>query len=1074
NEILFNSGLSERTYTVIGQGLVDAALSLKADERRKLFEEAAGIGLYRARKEQAMRRLDNTKRNLERVEDILAELNPRLRSLDRQAKRAREYEQIKTDLQEVLREWYGYHWHRAQGELKDAREAAQIHEASLDQARQVQGSYSDELNATRDKINSLRARLSSWHRRLAELHTERETTSRDLAVGDERQRALREERDRLITQKTGLEEEIAGLKARLSEINEEVERLQSEAREAEVQAAEVRKSFDGRISERQKIEEATQARRDEIAGFRAREIELEARKAELESRVERFQVRKESVASALGEAEKAYQAVEGKFKEAHSNRQKAEKNLLKVEEALKTEQSNLAQLEEERKNGLAEQAEYKAKMAGLQAQLDVLDQAERALTGYASGARLLLEAARNKSLDGSRGALSNYLEVPPEMEVAVAAALGDFVDAVLLESEGDSEKAMELLAGESSRATLLPMKSLMPLAPLKAPKMDGCLGVASSLVSVPPDMRPVVDLLLGQVLIVKGRKDARAALAGQDGQARAVTLHGEVFHASGAILVDSEGGAGTISRPRERRELSDELEATGKLVEQISSKLSGLTENVEKQQLAIKELEGNIEKARGEQESAKAALNEIELATEHARRQLEWEKSQQLGLEDELNDAIEGVTSMAKEKAELAGKIEEGAEELKAQTMALANLSVDDLQEQLNHWTTLVAVSRRAVEDGQVRQAERQQAVDKSLAQFRTVKERLDGLELQIQAIKDEIGSWRDSEGTVGGEIGALQVLIDPAEEELRTADSEQEELQAKEAEARQALNVAERNHTQAQIGLARKQEALDRLRQRVEDDFGLVEFEYDETISGPTPLPFGDLVEKLPVVTELSAEIEEILKRQRAQLRRMGSINPEAQQEYQEVSERQTFLVSQVADLTSAEKDIREVITELESLMEREFRKTFDVVASEFREIFTRLFGGGSARLLLTDETDLTQTGIDIEARLPGKRAQRLALLSGGERSLTAAALVFSLLKASPTPFCVMDEVDAMLDEANVGRFRDVLADLSKQTQFVVITHNRNTVQAADVIYGITMGRDTSSQIISLKLDEVDERYSS
>jgi chromosome segregation protein len=221
-------------------------------------------------------------------------------------------------------------------------------------------------------------------------------------------------------------------------------------------------------------------------------------------------------------------------------------------------------------------------------------------------------------------------------------------------------------------------------------------------------------------------------------------------------------------------------------------------------------------------------------------------------------------------------------------------------------------------------------------------------------------------------------------------------------------------------------------------------------------------------MVEELPDDLGETIRRQRAQLRRMGAINPEAQAEYLEVKERYEFMTNQVVDLRQAETDIKEVITELDLLMEREFRRTFEAVAAEFRQIFTRLFGGGTARLVLTNPDDLTETGIDIEARLPGRRAQGLSLLSGGERSLTATALVFSLLKVSPTPFCVLDEVDAMLDEANVGRFRDLLRELAENTQFIVITHNRNTVQAADVIYGVTMGRDSVSQVISLKLDEV------
>jgi chromosome segregation protein len=198
--------------------------------------------------------------------------------------------------------------------------------------------------------------------------------------------------------------------------------------------------------------------------------------------------------------------------------------------------------------------------------------------------------------------------------------------------------------------------------------------------------------------------------------------------------------------------------------------------------------------------------------------------------------------------------------------------------------------------------------------------------------------------------------------------------------------------------------------------------------------------------------------------------VNPEIHAEYVQVKDRFEFLTEQVADLRKAETDLKEVIAELDLLMEREFQRTFEAVAHEFHQIFARLFGGGSARLVLTMPEDLTETGIDIEARLPGRREQGLTLLSGGERSLTAAALVFSLLKVSPTPFCVLDEVDAMLDEANVGRYRDLLRELSEQTQFVVITHNRNTVQAAEVLYGVTMGADSTSQVISLRLDEVSE----
>jgi chromosome segregation protein len=304
----------------------------------------------------------------------------------------------------------------------------------------------------------------------------------------------------------------------------------------------------------------------------------------------------------------------------------------------------------------------------------------------------------------------------------------------------------------------------------------------------------------------------------------------------------------------------------------------------------------------------------------------------------------------------------------------------------------------------------------------------------------------------------------------LKDLEQKYETIQNELSLVQQSLTNSERYVTQGQLDYSRNKDVMDNLRRRIEEDFGLVSFEYSTSISGPNPLPFDGLVEELPNVTEIEPSLEENINRQRAQMRRIGPINPEAEEEYISVKERHEFLSTQVEDLKKADLDLRQVILELDALMQREFRKTFDAVALEFKDLFSRLFGGGSAKLYLTDEENFNNTGIEIEAILPGRREQGLSLLSGGERSLTAVALIFSLLKVSPTPFCVLDEVDAALDESNVGRFCDLLRELSENIQFIVITHNRNTVQAADVIYGITMGKDSVSKMISLKLDEISD----
>jgi chromosome segregation protein len=284
---------------------------------------------------------------------------------------------------------------------------------------------------------------------------------------------------------------------------------------------------------------------------------------------------------------------------------------------------------------------------------------------------------------------------------------------------------------------------------------------------------------------------------------------------------------------------------------------------------------------------------------------------------------------------------------------------------------------------------------------------------------------------------------------------------------------VAERQFTQLQLELSRREDQLNNLQEKIEDDFGLVAYDYGQKMDGPTPLPFGDdLIADLPSIEEMPKSSEAEIKRLKGQIRRIGPINAEAQTEYYEVKERYEFLTHQISDLENASAGLNKVIEELDTLMERDFVKTFKSVNQEFSEYFSRLFSGGDAKLVFSDQDNPVEGGVDIEARLPGRRQQGLALLSGGERSLTAVALIFALLKVSPTPFCVLDEVDAMLDESNVGRFVELLKELSKKIQFVIITHNRNTVQAADVIYGVTMGRDSTSQMISLKLEEVDETY--
>ncbi len=590
------------------------------------------------------------------------------------------------------------------------------------------------------------------------------------------------------------------------------------------------------------------------------------------------------------------------------------------------------------------------------------------------------------------------------------------------------------------------------------------------MVSVRPELAPAVNLLLGRVLIVRNGAAARRLLAGQSVGVRAATLEGDVYHADGPVLSGLEKETGGLDRPRRLREIQDSLAGLQAQIEESKHDLAQIDTRLGGKRTAQAGLVETFQESQKTETAARSALQNAEARMEKAVNQLAWQEQQRTELAAEQARAAEEREALTQTLSYLEGEIETVRSQVDNYTVALGEVPLDDYRAQANHWELQTSLAVRLVGDARARRGDRQQVMERVTQRQQTTRARLTALEAERESLAEQHTALRLEEAEVAENIETLRLKILPLEEELKTVEKSQEGFRTEEMKSRQSLAQVERYYTQSQISMARQQEALETLRHRIEDDFGLVAFAYADEISGPTPLPLEGMVEQLPVVTTLSDDVEEDLRRKRAQLRRMGAINPEAQAEYEEVRDRFEFLTAQIDDLEKAEAHVLDVIAELDTLMEREFKKTYEAVNIEFRQIFTRLFGGGSARLVLTDPEDLTNSGIDIDARLPGRRTQGLSLLSGGERSLTATALVFSLLKVSPTPFCVLDEVDAMLDEANVGRFRDLLHELSGETQFILITHNRGTVQVADVLYGVTMGRDSTSQVLSLKVDQVAE----
>lgn len=1071
SELLAQSGLAERTYTIIGQGLVDAALSLKPEERRRFFEEAAGIGLYRTRRDEAISRLEATRRNLERVQDILSELEPRLRSLEKQAARVAEYERVKADLQALLREWYGYHFHRTQQEISHAREVLRARQTQLSQARKKLEEVDGRITSLREAIQRLRNQLNEWHAQSAELHSQREQVNRSLAVLDERQRSLLDQEKILTSDLIRLQEEEKDQRGRLSDLDAERERLALEAEEARSLLEAAQKNLAEREVERHRVEKELSDVRRELLRCETRQVELRAHQTELAGRIAAYKKSLAQLEAARETAEQTLNQAEVRYQRSLAAFEVAEKRQSSLEDEISGLQRQISERESARSQAQERLTRLAAEHSRLKAQLAVLEEAENALSGANQGAKAVIQASKEGRLPGVYHSLSARIEVPEEYEVAVAALLGDNLDAILLPPKTSPEPAMDLLgSSDHGRALLYPFDWLRKGKTDKAPEDPDCYGRAVDLIRAPEDLRPFLEVALGGALIVRDRTAARRILSGRAEEARAATLNGEVFYGSGAVLAGKEPRAGLIARPRQIRELSAKVGEVGRQVEELEREVTAHSREIEQ----LKKNQTNINAQLRELTTGMAQINrevqQASLALEQARQKRAWQSGQIESISDQMKQAETDQQATLAERDQIAGQIDGLEAKIRELQRQLEELPAAELQQQVLHWSTQAAVAARSAENAERRVKEFQQSFQSNLDQQETIQKRISQIRAGLSQLEVERANLHERESSLQEAIAELRGKIDPAEKELAELDRQYERIQSDYSAAQVGVTAAERNHAQAQLELTRGKETLESLRRRIEDDFGLVQFEYQSDIAGPTPLPLEGMVEQLPVVTEIPPELEESINRARGQLRRMGAVNPEAQSEYRSVKERRDFLVSQVADLRKADEDLRKVIAELDELMKREFRKTFEAVAIEFREMFTRLFGGGHARLILEDEDDPIQTGIDIEARLPGRREQGLSLLSGGERSLTAVALIFSLLKVSPTPFCVLDEVDAMLDEANVGRFCELLVELSQNTQFIVITHNRNTVQVADVIYGVTMGKDSASQVISLRLDEVGE----
>jgi chromosome segregation protein len=1069
-ELLANSGLAERTYTIIGQGLVDSALSLKPQDRRLFFEEAAGIRLYRARREEAIRKLDKTVDNMDRVRDILHEIHPRMLRLEKQVERAKEYNRINADLQLLLKDWYGYRWNILQQDYRNSLDAKVKKEIELNSIRNEVATGDEAISENRKILQEKREELSILNGQLTELQDEKEKINRDLAIIEERFKGYEEQRDSLRSSLAYSEEELSTRLEQKDEMDKQFNEYESNLSKTRTELEALEKSLNQKKSELQEIHNQIEIKQRHKLELDKLIAGSQAKNSDLDSRVDILVKRRTELDETIKTQEEKLQEINSEVDRFQSFYDEQVKLKEQENTTCQTLLSEKTELEKKITEGAQKLQKTRNDLAARETQLTVLESAKKNLEGFKTGTKRILQVAQQKRLPGNFELLLSCMRVEHGYEKAVAALLGDAAEGLVLDQSMQLSSILSLIReGGEAHSILLP-KSLIKTSGTKKPvPLAGCHPVLE-FVHATAEYEPILNVLFADTFVLENEKDLEGVLSRLGSQQKIVLKDGGIFYGNGIISV-----GGTTSEFIFKRE--KEIEDLQRVMKDLQEKIGVYQSDEQKYRDVERDLNEHISSSKTkiaefekEEKTILSGLRNIQNKYSDATQDIRLNKELVAKLLVDIQEAIDAKNSIKQTLKEAQSRAEGLQTELEQLQLQEASNSLDDLNQDFYQKKTEFAVIQESFVGAKNRLQDSEHLIESLKSQCDEIKEKLAQLEKQHSELMLRYDDNSNRVKMLTVQIEELQEKIKPIEDTINEVNIEIEHRLTAIENLRKNQSIIERHFIQLEMRVDKVKNQMDSLKERISDDFGLVSYDYQPEVSGPKPLPIDGMVASLPKITQVPEDLEDQIKTLKTAVRRMGSVNPEAEKEYNEESERYTFLTSQIADLEQAEKDLRKVVVELEDIIKIKFNETFKAVNEEFSEIFKQLFGGGSAKLVIEDEDNITETGIEIEATLPGKRKQELALLSGGERSLTAIALIFSLLKISPTPFCVLDEVDAMLDESNVVRLGQLMQELSDRTQFIVITHNRNTVQLANVIYGVTMGRDSASQVISLQLEEVTE----
>lgn len=1062
-DLFRDTGIGKEGYSIIGQGRIDEILSRKSEDRRQVFEEAAGIVKFKARKEEADKKLQRTLENLERVDDILDELTKRLKPLEEQSRNARVYLELSTELKDLDLNLFLIRSDRARARLSELESELLTVQTILADTESNLTDKTTRRDETQNRIDQLEEAITKARTELMEGAEHVHESQKKLSALQSRRETRSENRQRIVREQEEAQERLAEIEKDHVRIQADVEKQHSLIADAEQILRATQEAAEKAQAKEKEADAALEAQKaavidqmNRLSDVRNDKTRLNTMQGQMETRLTEI----EESSGALQEQEAALRealtAVEKQLETENQHQQQCQEKLAQARQASDEADAAYANLR-------ADVEKQSADMQAAASRHNVLTEMTRDMEGYNMAVRRAMTYAKQRGLTGVKGVLAQLMTVPQAYETAIDMALGAAQQNIVTDTEETAKELINYLRqNRLGRATFLPMSAIRGKTlygnERNALKLPGCLGVASELVQCAPEYRGIVENLLGRTVIADNLDHGIPIMRAGNHAFRLVTLEGDVMHSGGSMTGGSAQSkvSNLLSRERELKELTAKLQTGRAELDKCRQELTQRQQTAqEKRQKvsdavnALHQQEIAVAREQARRESVSADLNthlqrmqETEQARVQLHQSLEDIRQQLENIEHQRTGAQGDQSAMEQKTIEMQNALIKARAEASAENdrLMVRTLQLSDLRHGLSDLERDEAHAQQ--DQAQIlREQERREQLLHEMDELDAIDEN--------EMKREEAESARRQKEQLRQESAAqaIEQRRSQAQSDLRDILSDMENLH-------EAYNRDSEKLHKTELAKARIEGDQKNLQNRIWDTYKLTYAGAEEFRRTPFDEKESD---------RRAAELQ-------GQIRALGTVNVGAVEEYAETKARVDDLTAQQQDLKRAEMDLRELIERLLIQMRSTFVENFSKMQGYFAETFTRLFGGGHAELKLMDPDDPLNCGIEVNAQPPGKKLQLLSLLSGGERALTAIAILFAMLKLKPTPFCILDEIEAALDDANIGYYADYLKEYSKGTQFIVVTHRKGTMERCNSLFGVAMEEQGVSRMVSVSLQDYQE----